>query len=172
VGAGVDPRAVRGRGQAITTAICHSSLTTIEPLVQLIASGVFEEHPGLRVVTIESGAGWLGWLANQLDSYAKTHHMWVRPVLPETPSFYLRRNCAAAFIEEAELLPGLVELGFEDNLLWSSDYPHHEGVFPYTRQSVERQLDPFTDEQRAKMLGVNAARIFNIAASPDTVTVQ
>ena len=172
VGAGLDPRAVRGRGQAITTAICHSSLTTIEPMVQLIASGVFEQHPGLRVVTIESGVGWLGWLANQLDSYAKTHHMWVRPVLPETPSFYLRRNCAATFIEEAELLPGLIELGFEDNLLWSSDYPHHEGVFPYTRESIERQLDSFTEEQRAKMLGLNAARIFNVEVGPDTAKAE
>jgi predicted TIM-barrel fold metal-dependent hydrolase len=164
VATGVDPRAVGGRGKALTQAVCHSSTTTMEPIVQLVSSGVFEQFPTLRAVTVESGVGWIPWCLNQMDHYARAHHMWVRPVLPELPSFYFRRNCAATFIEEPEILPLLLELGLEDNILWSSDYPHHEGVYPYSRASLERQLGPFTDLQRQKALGLNAARIFNIKA--------
>ena len=46
VSTGRDPRAVGGSGGAIVNYVCHSMETTIEPLVQLIASGVFERHPG------------------------------------------------------------------------------------------------------------------------------
>lgn len=56
----------------------------------------------------------------------------------------------------------LIELGYEDNILWSSDYPHHEGSFPHSRLSIERQMDFMTEEQRSKVLGLNAARIFKI----------
>ena len=49
-------------------------------------------------------------------------------------------------------------------MLWSSDYPHHEGVFPYSVENIERQLGPLTGGQRAKALGLNAKRIFKIDA--------
>ncbi len=45
VSTGRDPRAVGGNGGAIINYVCHSMETTIEPLVQLITSGVFERHP-------------------------------------------------------------------------------------------------------------------------------
>jgi len=164
VATGLDPRAVGGRGKALTQAVCHSATTTMEPIVQLIAAGVFEEHPTLHAVTVESGVGWIPWCVNQLDHYFRAHHMWVRPVLPEPPSFYFRRNCAATFIEEPEILPLLMQLGLEDNVLWSSDYPHHEGVYPFSVESIERQLGQLTESQRAKALGLSAKRIFKIDA--------
>ena len=46
VSTGRDPRAVGGAGGAIINYACHSMETTIEPLVQMLASGVFERHPG------------------------------------------------------------------------------------------------------------------------------
>ena len=51
---GRDPRAVGGNGGAIINYVCHSMETTIEPLVQLITSGVFERHPDLQAGMVES----------------------------------------------------------------------------------------------------------------------
>ena len=162
VSTGQDPRAVGGKGAAITQYICHSMETTIEPIVQLISSGVFERHPTLIAGTVESGVGWVPWCIQQMDHSYRAHHMWVRPVIPELPSFYYRRNCFATFIEEPECLQMAVQLGLEDNLLWSSDYPHHEGSYPHCGASIRRQMDALTDLQRQKILGLNAARIFSI----------
>jgi predicted TIM-barrel fold metal-dependent hydrolase len=97
-----------------------------------------------------------------MDHSYRAHHMWVRPVIPETPSFYYRRNCFATFIEEPECLAMAVQLGLEDNILWSSDYPHHEGSYPHCGASIRRQMNDLTDIQREKILGLNAARIFAI----------
>jgi predicted TIM-barrel fold metal-dependent hydrolase len=165
VSTGEDPRAVRGNGGAITNFVCHSMTTTIEPMVQMISSGVFERHPTLSLGTIESGIGWVPWLLQQMDYSYRAHHMWVRPVIPQEPSFYYKRNCFAAFIEEPEALDAAIEAGLEDNIVWSNDYPHHEGSFPHTQASVERQMANLTDDQRAKVLGLNAARVFNIATA-------
>lgn len=163
VSTGEDPRAVGGNGGAITNFVCHSMTTTLEPLVQMITSGVFERHPALKLATIESGIGWVPWLLQQMDYAYRAHHMWVRPVIPNLPSDYYRRNCFSAFIEEPEGLVSAMEAGLEDNILWSNDYPHHEGSFPHSQASILRQFAPLTDAQRGKVLGENAARLFRIS---------
>lgn len=162
VSTGEDPRAVRGNGGALINFACHSLQTTIEPIVQMISSGVFERHRSLKVGTIESGSGWIPYVLNQLDHAYRAHHMWMRPVIPDLPSEYFKRNCFATFMEEHEILDFCLSLGLEDNLVWASDYPHPEGSFPHCRESIRRVLGNATDTQAAKLLGLNAARIFNI----------
>ena len=100
VSTGRDPRAVGGNGGAIINYVCHSMETTIEPLVQLITSGVFERHPRMQAGLVESGIGFVPWLLETMDYAYKAHHFWVRPVIPELPSEYFRRHCFATFQED------------------------------------------------------------------------
>jgi predicted TIM-barrel fold metal-dependent hydrolase len=162
VSTGRDPRAVGGNGGAIINYVCHSMETTIEPLVQLITSGVFERHPRLQAGIIESGIGFFPWLAETMDYAYRVHHFWVRPVIPELPSFYLRRHCFASFQEDHHGMATAEETGFVDCYLWANDYPHHEGSWPSSAASIERQMAGLSDASRAKIVGLNAARIFNL----------
>ncbi|MDH5290963.1 MAG: amidohydrolase, partial [Acidimicrobiia bacterium] len=52
------------------------------------------------------------------------------------------------------------EFNLVDNFLWANDFPHHEGSWPYSAQAIERTMGDLTDGERAKILGLNAARIF------------
>jgi predicted TIM-barrel fold metal-dependent hydrolase len=162
VSTGRDPRAVGGNGGAIINYVCHSMETTIEPLVQLITSGVFERHPRIRAGIIESGIGFFPWLAETMDYAYRVHHFWVRPVIPELPSEYLRRHCFASFQEDHHGMDTAEESGLVDCYLWANDYPHHEGSWPSSAASIERQMARLSDGSRAKILGLNAARIFNL----------
>ena len=95
-----------------------------------------------------------------MDEAYKKHHMWVRPKLELLPSEYFKRQGFASFQED---LPGLLvarELGLVDNFLWANDFPHHEGSWPYSAQAIERTMGHLTDGERARILGLNAARIF------------
>ena len=47
-----------------------------------------------------------------------------------------------------------------DNFLWANDFPHHEGSWPYSAQAIERTMGRLDHGERAKILGLNAARIF------------
>jgi predicted TIM-barrel fold metal-dependent hydrolase len=165
VSTGKDPRAVGGNGGAIINYVCHSMETTIEPLVQLITSGVIERHPGLRAGLVESGVGFVPWLLETMDYAYRAHHFWVRPVIPDLPSEYFRRNCFATFQEDHVGLRNVEELGLVDNLMWANDYPHHEGSWPHSAASIERQMGHLSDDSRAKILGLNAARVFGLDPS-------
>ncbi|HUJ65043.1 MAG TPA: amidohydrolase family protein [Acidimicrobiales bacterium] len=162
VSTGRDPRAVGGNGGAIINYVCHSMETTIEPLVQMITSGVFERHPGLRAGLVESGIGFFPWLAETMDYAYRVHHFWVRPVIPELPSVYLRRHCFASFQEDHHGLDTAEETALVGCYLWANDYPHHEGSWPASAPAIERQMVGLSDPSRAQILGLNAARIFNL----------
>ena len=162
VSTGRDPRAVGGNGGAIINYVCHSMETTIEPLVQLITSGVFERHPDLQAGMVESGIGFVPWLLETMDYAYKAHHFWVRPVIPELPSSYFKRNCFATFQEDHVGLTNAEPYDVVDNLMWANDYPHHEGSWPHSAASIERQMAHLQEDSRAKILGLNAQRVFGL----------
>jgi len=162
VSTGRDPRAVGGAGGAIINYACHSMETTIEPLVQMIASGVFERHPRLHAGLVESGVGFVPWLLETLDHAAKAHHFWVRPKLRAPPSTYFRRNCFATFQDDPAGLKMAETYDLADNFLWANDYPHHEGSWPHSAEAIERTMGGLSEDSRAKILGLNAARLFGL----------
>ena len=49
-----------------------------------------------------------------------------------------------------------------DNLMWSSDYPHHGNDWPYSRKTIEDMMGHIPRDERAKIVGGNAVRIFNL----------
>lgn len=160
VSTGRDPRTARGNGGAVINYAVHSLAPTMEPLINLCASGVIERHPTLRFGSIEAGIGWVPWALTAMDEAYHKHHMWVRPKLKALPSEYFRANGFASFGEDRPGLELMQSFGLEDNFLWANDFPHHEGTWPHSAAAIERTMGGLTDQQRAKVLGLNAARIF------------
>jgi len=163
VSTGRDPRASRGNGGAVINYVTHSLSPTIEPVANLCASGVLERFKGLRFATIEAGIGWVPWLLDAMDEAYRKHHMWVRPKLQGLPSDYYRAHGAATFQEDPAGLALAERYGLTDNFMWANDYPHHEGTWPHSAEAIERTMPSLTDTQRAKILGLNAARFFGLA---------
>jgi len=160
VSTGRDPRTARGDGGAVINYTVHSLAPTMEPLVNLCASGVIERFPQLRFGSIEAGIGWVPWMLTAMDEAYHKHHMWVRPKLRNLPSDYFRSNGFASFGEDP---PGLALMrGFDltANFLWANDFPHHEGTWPHSAAAIERCMGALTDGERAQVLGLNAVRIF------------
>ena len=160
VSTGRDPRAAKGNGGAVINYVSHSLAPTMEPVANLCASGVLERFPKLEFATIEAGIGWVAWALAAMDEAYKKHHMWVQPKLSMLPSEFFRAHGFASFQEDE---PGLRDAqlhGLVDNFMWANDYPHHEGTWPHSAAAIERTMSFLTDDQRAKILGLNAARFF------------
>jgi len=160
VSTGRDPRTARSQGGAVINYAVHSLAPTMEPLVNICASGVAERHPKLHFGAIEAGIGWVAWMLDAMDEAYRKHHMWVRPKLDGLPSDYFRRQGFASFQEDRAGLAVAREFDLMDNFLWANDFPHHEGTWPYSAQAIERQMAHLDDGERAKILGLNSARIF------------
>lgn len=134
----------------------------------LILAGVFERFPKLQYILTESGCGWAPGVLAQLDGlHAQMKAGAVgeidfasQAVLPEKPSFYARRNCyyGASFPSPPELR-GREVVGV-DRILWGHDYPHYEGTFPYTRESLRHTFASIDPGEVRAMLGENAARLY------------
>ena len=160
VSTGKDPRTTRGLGGAIVNYVVHSLSPTLEPLVNICASGVIERFPNLKFGSIEAGIGWLPWMLDAMDEAYLKHHFWVKPKLKALPSDYFRANGFASFGEDKAGLMLIEEFGLQENCLWANDYPHHEGTWPHSAQAIERDMGKIGESTRAKVLGENAARIF------------
>jgi len=160
VSTGRDPRTSRSQGGAVINYAVHSLAPTMEPLVNICASGVAERHPKLRFGSIEAGIGWVAWALTAMDEAYLKHHMWVKPKLDMLPSEAFRRQGFASFQEDKPGLDLAREHDLVDNFIWANDFPHHEGTWPYSSQAIERTMGNLNDEERAKILGLNSARIF------------
>jgi predicted TIM-barrel fold metal-dependent hydrolase len=180
VSTGKDPRAARGNGGAVINSVVHSLSPTIEPIVSMCASGAFERFPRLRAGTIEAEAGWVPWVMEKMDETYKKHHFWVRPKLCALPSEYYRSNCFASFGEDRIAIDLVEKYNLENNFMWGNDFPHHEGSWPFSAQAIERSFgNALQESTRAKLLGLNAARIFRFDvpewardAAPVSATAQ
>ena len=163
VSTGRDPRAARGNGGAVINYVTHSLSPTIEPVANLCASGVLERFPKIRFATIEAGIGWVPWLLDAMDEAYRKHHMWVRPKLQGLPSDYYRQHGYATFQEDPAGLALAKDWGLAGNFMWANDYPHHEGTWPHSGEAIERTMGGLDEADRAKILGLNAARLFGLA---------
>ena len=162
VSTGRDPRASRGNGGAVINYVTHSLSPTIEPVANLCASGVLERFPKIRFATIEAGIGWVPWLLDAMDEAFRKHHMWVRPKLQGLPSDYYREHGYATFQEDPAGLALAKDWGLTDNFMWANDYPHHEGTWPHSGEAIERTMGGLEEADRAKILGLNAAKLFGL----------
>ena len=136
----------------------------------LAMSGVLADHPRLHFVFVETNAGWLCWAMNTLDQYneAFKHHLgWVRPVLPEPPSHYMKRQLHGTFQRDPVAIANASQTGIEP-LLWGSDYPHHEGTYPHSRKVVQELCAPLAAGDAFAVVSGTAARLFHF--DPEVVS--
>ncbi len=101
-------------------------------LISIIAGGVFDEHPQLKLVLAEDGFAWLPSLLWRFDKNWKGLRReipWVR----RPPSEYAREHVRLTMAPtDAPSEPGqlgdiLEQLGSDEMLLYASDYPHAHG---------------------------------------------
>ena len=160
VSTGKDPRTTRGLGGAVVNYVVHSLSPTLEPLVNICASGVAERHLELKFGSVEAGIGWVPWMLDAMDEAYLKHHFWVRPKLKALPSDFFKAKGFATFGEDRSGLGLMEEHGLENNFMWANDYPHHEGTWPHSAEAIEREMGKISESSRRKVLGENAARVF------------
>ena len=128
----------------------------------LFQYGVFELFPELRVVVLESGAGWIGYWLDRMDAvYASPQGMRVRAALKEKPSFYFNRQCWISGDPDETSLAAIIPLVGEDRFFWASDFPHPDHPPQYVPE-VERIVRQLPESARAGFLGRNVLRAYGI----------
>lgn len=137
------------------------ALSAAEALGMWVMGGVFERFPGLKLVFVEPGLGWVAWWLNFVDDLAVRQH-YEFPALKELPSHYFHQNVFLTFMDEADGVQRLRDRIGVENIMWASDYPHPPTTWPRSRQVIDRQFEGVPDDERALMVGGNAARVWQL----------
>ncbi|MCH2171897.1 amidohydrolase [Myxococcota bacterium] len=129
----------------------------------LFQYGVFEKFPELRVVVLESGAGWVGYWIDRMDTvYKSPQGIGIRKLLPEKPSTYFRRQCWISGDPDETALAAIIPVVGEDRFFWASDFPHPDHPPEYVSEVVRLSGD-LPESARAGFLGTNVLQAFGIA---------
>jgi predicted TIM-barrel fold metal-dependent hydrolase len=157
-----DVRSFRGPGGAVVN-YAIQACDAMETVMTLIAGGVLDRFPKVQVACIESGASWLAAVAERMDEVYIAHDTFVRPKLSRMPSQILSEQISSSFQYDRACVMSRSVTGVKP-LLWGSDYPHHEGTFPESREVVARLFDgiEISERDKADILGLNAARLFRL----------
>jgi aminocarboxymuconate-semialdehyde decarboxylase len=124
-------------------------LETTITAAHLVASGVLDDHPRLRVL-LAHGGGALPALRGRL-AHEQTFHPPGRDVLAALRRFYVD-----TVVHDVEVLRGLVDFFGADRVLCGSDYPFDMGVERPAELVRALGLPPGQEEQ---ILGGNALRL-------------
>lgn len=117
---------------------------------QMITSGALDRHPGLKVIVAEGGATWGPFLADRMDEGYRQHHSAVRPKLSRLPSEYLYDQIYASFQHDSTAVKASTEMGWK-NVVWGSDYPHIEGTFGHTQDTLKHLFGDVPEEDRHRI---------------------
>ena len=128
-------------------------------LMSLIYGGVLERHPRLRVVIGEGGIGWIPYILDHMD--LEWEDQFGDLGLSMKPSEYWRRQCRATYQSDRIGIKMLDELG-EDNVMWGSDFPHPDGVWPDSTEVITRELGHLPAAVRRKIVCENAGKLYGL----------
>ncbi len=139
----------------------------LDPFVDLFAFGILERHPGLKIVIAESGAGWLPWVVEELDY--RHWRLWESEAywadkggipLKTKPSELFKKQIYSTF-QQSPVAMDLLRF-YGDNLLWATDYPHPDSIWPNSRRTIQETMGHLPPETIKKLTHDNAAKLYGL----------
>lgn len=139
----------RGPGGAIMN-YAETTFSGQRATMKMVASGALDRHPNLKVLVSEGGATWVPFLGDRLLEGYRQHHMAVRPKLNRNPKEILYSQVYASFQHDESAVQAFEHMGYR-NVMFGSDYPHMEGTFGHTQDTLKTLFDGVSDETRLRI---------------------
>ena len=150
------PEAMR---PAIFTIVSGFQMNLINIIAAIIGSAVLERYPNLRIALGESGIGWLPYALDRMDFEWEDRFMDLG--LKMKPSDYWRRQCKATFQFDTIGAKLVDDIGVE-TLMWGSDYPHGDGVWPDSDRYIAEQFGHLPADVTHKITCENAGKFYGL----------
>jgi predicted TIM-barrel fold metal-dependent hydrolase len=148
---------LRTARSAFASNITQFQINMANVLTSMVFSGALERYPRLKVVLGESGIGWIPYVLNRMD--AEWEDQFKDLELTMAPSDYWRRQCWATYQTDPIGVKLIDELG-ADRIMWGSDFPHPDGIWPDSREYVQKELGHLPPDVRRKVVCENAGRLY------------
>jgi predicted TIM-barrel fold metal-dependent hydrolase len=138
------------------------TLNSMVASMALIVGGVLDRHPGLRVVHLESGAGWVPfWLDRMVAGVAGGFRDLDRGFKLK-PAEYFRRQCYVSADPDDPGVREVVAAIGDENIVTATDFGHPEGRGYVHAIEDTLSLEGVTEATKRKIMWDNAARLYGI----------
>ncbi len=133
-------------------------------VINTLLCGIFDRHPGLRFVSVESGIGWVPFILETVDYEVAENAPAQFAELPKKPSEYFKDHWHATYWFEQNQgnLQSLMDSVGEDNVLFETDFPHPTCLYPKPLDTIAEKMSTLRPETRRKVLGENAAKLYRL----------
>ena len=131
-------------------------------IATMLLGGVFERHPGLKMVSAEADAGWVPHWSYRLDhaAYNETDNG-IIDGLSKLPSEYLRRNVFTTFQDDWVAFATKDLMNYKQ-LLWANDFPHPDSTWPRSQNLLAEHATSLSEAERKAILRDNARELFHL----------
>src|SRR6516162_805941 len=146
------------RRAAQFTGVAGFQMNLINIIAAIIGAGVLERYPNLRIGLGESGIVWLPYALDRMDFEYEDRF---RDLMKLKPSEYWRRQCRATFQFDRIGAKLVEDIGVE-TLMWGSDYPHPDGVWPESSKYIDEQFAGLSPDVVHKITCENAGKFYGL----------
>lgn len=131
-----------------------------QALFALFQYGLFDKFPEVKVVLLESGAGWIGALLDRMDTTYETA-LGKSVLLKEKPSYYFKRQCWISGDPDEKALTHIVDHVGNDKFFWATDFPHFDHPGNYL-EALNNLVSPLSAVARKNLLGDSVAKVYGL----------
>ena len=125
-------------------------------------SGLFDKYPNLKLVSVESGCGWVPFVIEaaeyQWDEMAPDE----AKGLQKRPAQYFKDHIYATFWFEDFGVKHFIEMIGPNNLLFETDFPHPTCLYPESQEHLAKVLARLDPGVRSRVIQDNAAELYKI----------
>ena len=132
--------------------------------MELLCAGVLERHPKLRMAFLEAGCGWVPYWLFRLEEEVERF----KDASPElaanvqgTPREYFQRQCFVSVEPEEWTLKSFIDTVGDDQLVFSSDFPHMDSSFPHAGDQF-RAMEGVSRRSKEKILWDNCRKLYHL----------
>jgi predicted TIM-barrel fold metal-dependent hydrolase len=147
------------RRAAFFTVVSGFQMNLVNILSAVIGAAVLERYPNVRISFGESGCGWIPYALDRMDFEWEDRFRDLG--LKMKPSDYWRRQCKATFQFDRIGAKLIDDMGAE-SLMWGSDYPHGDGVWPNSDQYIKEQFAEVSPEVTKMITCTNAGKFYGL----------
>jgi predicted TIM-barrel fold metal-dependent hydrolase len=133
-----------------------------EFLASIVFSGALDRFPGFKFVLGEAGVSWLPYILDRMDEEYEDRYYQLN--LSMKPSELWRRQGYSTYQHEPSVGVMIPLIG-EDNIMWGSDYPHPDGIWPDSQKWIAQDLAGVSPAVQRKVLCENAGKLYGLLPS-------
>jgi uncharacterized protein len=134
-------------------------IVAAEFLASIVFSGALDRFPQFKFVLGEAGVTWLPYILDRMDEEYEDRYYQLN--LSMKPSELWRRQGYSTYQHEPSVAVMIPLIG-EDNIMWGSDYPHPDGIWPDSQKWISQDLGSVGAAVQRKILCENAGKLYGL----------